>query len=123
MYNLRYRALNVHGWSDYSPSELIVANTVPTKPQNVRTENVLDKLVVEWDESASTGGTDVPLTDYKFYAMKRSSTEYSVISYTSCVEDLALIISSRKCSFPMSVFTSEPINLIQGDYVIVKVQT
>lgn len=45
-YNLRYKARNVHGWSDYLPSELIVANTVPSKPLNVRTLNVGDKLVV-----------------------------------------------------------------------------
>jgi hypothetical protein len=31
MHNLRYRAKNVHGWSDYYPSELIVANTLPFK--------------------------------------------------------------------------------------------
>ena len=31
-YSFRYRARNVHGWSEYSPEELIVANTVPTKP-------------------------------------------------------------------------------------------
>jgi hypothetical protein len=37
MHNLRYRAKNVHGWSDYSPSELIVANTLPSKPLNVQT--------------------------------------------------------------------------------------
>jgi len=49
MYNLRYRARNVHGWSEYSPTELIVANTVPSKPLNVRTQNILDKLVIVWD--------------------------------------------------------------------------
>jgi len=49
MYNVRYRARNVHGWSNYSPTEIIVANTVPSKPLNVRTLNVDDKLVVAWD--------------------------------------------------------------------------
>jgi hypothetical protein len=49
MHNLRYRAKNVHGWSDYSPSELIVANTLPSKPLNVQTQNILNKMVVVWD--------------------------------------------------------------------------
>lgn len=67
-YTLRYRVRNVHGYSGYSPEEQIVACTVPSKPQNVKTENQLNKLVIAWDESASTGGSNVPLTSYKFFA-------------------------------------------------------
>lgn len=58
---------NVHGWSSYSPSELIVADTVPSKPLNVITSNVANKVVISWDAPASTGGNLVPLTSYKFY--------------------------------------------------------
>jgi len=120
-YNLRYRARNVHGWSEYSPSELIVANTVPSKPLNVRTLNVGDKLVVAWDQPASTGGTNVPITDYKFWARKKGFTSFFVVDYVNCVESKANIIVSRQCSFSMSTFTGEIVQLVQGDYVIVKV--
>jgi len=95
MYSVRYRAKNVHGWSDYSPLEMIVANTVPSPPLNVKTQNIGNKLVVTWDQPATTGGNNVPLTDFKFYARKKGTTDFVVVDYVNCVENLASIISSR----------------------------
>lgn len=119
---------NVHGWSEYSPEEMIVANTVPTKPLNVRTTNTLDKVVVTWDQSASTGGTGVPLTEYKFYGRKKggsnaNTADFIEIDSSLCVEDMATVISSKQCSFPMTVFTGLDFALIQGDYIVVKIKT
>jgi len=95
IYSVRYRVRNVHGWSDYSPTEIIVANTVPSKPLNVRTLNVDNKLVVAWDQPTTTGGTNVPLTDYKFYARKKGTTDFFVVDYINCVENIAAIIATR----------------------------
>lgn len=66
-YTFRFRVRNVHGWSDYSATEQIVANTVPTKPLNAMTSNSLDKVIIGWDAPTSTGGNLVPLTSYKFF--------------------------------------------------------
>jgi len=66
-YLFRYRVRNVFGWSSYSPEEMIVANTVPTVPLTVVTTNVLDKVVVSWDQSSSTGGLLVPITGYNIF--------------------------------------------------------
>lgn len=112
MYNVRYRARNVHGWSDYSPYEMIVANTIPSKPLNVRTLNVGNKLVVAWDQPTTTGGTNVPLTDYKFYARRKGVAEFFVVDYANCVENLPSIISTRSCSFSMETFTGAIVQLI-----------
>ena len=84
---------------------MIVANTIPSKPLNVRTLNVGNKLVVAWDQSATTGGNSVPLTDYKFYARRKGTTDFFVVDYVNCVEDLATIITSKQCSFSMDTFT------------------
>lgn len=35
--NFRYRAYNVHGWSDYSDEFVIVAATIPDPPTNAAT--------------------------------------------------------------------------------------
>ena len=48
----RYRAFNVHGWSDYSDEFVIVAATVPEAPTNVATVSSFtsSKLTLRWVE-------------------------------------------------------------------------
>lgn len=55
-YYFRYRARNVHGWSDgYSPVQAILLATVPAAPAAARTTNSGTDVVVDWDVPASDG--------------------------------------------------------------------
>ena len=63
----RYRAHNIHGWSEYSPSVIIVAATVPDKPTSSSTLAVLfnTKLTFKWIQPVNTGGSGVDIDSYR----------------------------------------------------------
>lgn len=65
-YMFRYRALNAHGWSDYSDVETIIAGVVPTLPLNIATTNSADKFVITWDDPANIGGNLMAITDVSY---------------------------------------------------------
>jgi hypothetical protein len=72
----------------------------------------MNKVVISWDESATTGGDNIPLTSYKFSALPKGASTYIEIDAALCDEDMTTIIMMLQCSFDMSIFTGETFNLI-----------
>ena len=89
-----------------------MSNTLPSKPLNVQTQNILNKMVVVWDQPATTGGNLVPLTAFKFFFRTKDGVNFKEVSSTLCGEDKATMISTRKCSFSMDIFTADLFGLV-----------
>jgi hypothetical protein len=64
--NFRYRAHNVHGWSDYSDEFVIVAATIPDPPTNIATTSTFinSYMVLSWLAPVNTGGNAVQIDAY-----------------------------------------------------------
>jgi hypothetical protein len=74
----KYRAHNVHGWSDYSPSSTIVAATVPEVPTGVSTVTVQfdPKVHIEWQAPINTGGNSVAILEYRVIVLIHDGVTY-----------------------------------------------
>jgi hypothetical protein len=63
-YRLRYRAHNVHGWSDFSPEVEILAATIPGSPSEPQTQISGTDVIFSWAAPTNTGGDLVQITNY-----------------------------------------------------------
>jgi hypothetical protein len=65
--NFRYRAHNVHGWSDYSDTFVIVAATKPNPPTNPLSVSTMinTKITFNWLSPVNTGGVAVQIDQYR----------------------------------------------------------
>lgn len=62
-YEFYWKAKNIHGLSDPSPIETILASGVPDQPDPPTTEVLSTGVVkISWTNPANTGGTGVPIT-------------------------------------------------------------
>jgi hypothetical protein len=119
-YPVRYRAKNIFGWSDYSPSETVIASTVPSEPINIVTVNELLQtfITVQWDSVANTGGFGIEISSYTIKIMQKDGL-YSTPAGCDGIDPLT--VSSRSCKVEMDVLVKAPYHLIQGSEVIAKV--
>ena len=69
--SFRYRAHNVHGWSTYSDTFVIVAATIPDRPTNVATTSTFinSYMVFSWSAPVNTGGNVVEIDAYSVLVM------------------------------------------------------
>jgi len=81
----KFRASNVHGWSDFSPSFAIVAATIPTAPLNPRSkvENLSTRAFFEWDFPENSGGVGIPYTAFKVFILKSDGLSFSQVPSTT----------------------------------------
>ncbi len=65
--NFRYRSHNVHGWSEYSDTFVIVAATIPDPPTQPATVSTFlsSSMTFKWKEPINTGGNAVKIEKYK----------------------------------------------------------
>jgi len=65
--NFRYRCQNEQGWSEYSPSNIIVAATVPNAPTQITTQIVEQStlLYFGWVAPLHTGGNSIQILGYR----------------------------------------------------------
>lgn len=62
-YELYWKAKNIHGLSDPSPIESILASGIPDQPDPPTTEVLSTGVVkITWLNPVNTGGTGVPIT-------------------------------------------------------------
>ena len=81
-YRVRYRAHNVHGWSDFSPTLLILAATVPGPTGEPQSEIEGTDLKMTWSEPIETGGAGVTITSYRVDLLLKTS-EFATICTTA----------------------------------------
>ena len=115
VYNFRYRAKNIYGWSPYSNVLSQVAARVPDEPLAPVTSNTATSVTITWQEPYD-GATAI--TGYKVQILTSVADVYELEKTYCNAEFDGTVIDSKTCSIPMSVFTAEPFNLEQGDEVV-----
>jgi len=134
-YVVRYRARNVHGWSNaYSPELTIIAASVSSAPTNIETFNTdtdtpaTTSVEVSWTAPSDLGGAaPVAITAYRILLRHSDGATFSESpSGSGCnpvsPTDIALVVAANSCSIEMSILRGAPFNLPQGALVVVKVQ-
>ena len=122
-YSLRYRAENVHGWSDYSePNAEILASSVPSEPLNVVTANVAlsTAVTITWDAPLDSGGDGIAIDTYFIYIFGKDGVDS--FETADCDGTDQAIFDARSCEVEMATLISAPYNLAQGAGIIVQVQ-
>jgi hypothetical protein len=97
VYRLRYRAHNVHGWSDFSPIGEIIAATIPSQIEEPSTSINDVNVEIQWNFPANTGGTNVQISSYRVELLTMSNE----LIETCTTSDLY-------CLFPMADLLEDP---------------
>ena len=115
-YLFQYRAKNIHGWSEWSPSLTLIAASVPDKiTPAVQTFNEDDEVRISWEEPAYNGGK--PITSYTVKILQSDGSTYSTDS--SCDGSDATILSNKQCQIPMINLLGGSFNLNLDDLIVV----
>lgn len=95
----RYRAMNVHGWSDYSDEFIIVAATVPDAPTLPSSQAVEfdSKLVMSWYAPLNTGGDAIPITGYRIMVRHYDGVSFTEAPDTLCDAFDQSVIDAQSC--------------------------
>ena len=112
----RYRAQNVHGWSDYSDEFVIVAATIPDPPTNIATIStfVSSAMTLQWLEPVNTGGNAVPITAYRVEVQHYDQSTMSEVP-AGCEPGSVAAVTSQSCYVEMASLRADPFFLQQGD--------
>ena len=80
----KFRAFNVHGWSDFSPSFAIVSATIPTAPLNPisSVQDLSTRAYFKWDFPTNSGGVGVSYTAFKVFIQKSDGLTFSEVPNT-----------------------------------------
>lgn len=109
LYNFRYRAKNIYGWSPYSSVLSQTASKVPDEPLAPVTANTATSVTITWmqpyDGSTSIIGYIVEI------ATKDAASFELEKTYCNAEFD-STVIKNLSCSIPMSVLTTAPFNLV-----------
>lgn len=103
-YQVRYRAYNVHGWGDYSPTGSITAATVPDATDEPSLAIVGTDVQISWSEPSDTGGTGVAITSYKIEILLADGSYRE--DTANCDGTDSTIVAATSCTIPMSTLTS-----------------
>ena len=115
LYDVRYRAENVHGYSPaYKEAQILLA-TQPTKiasPADVSQDPATGSIVIDWDAAPDDGGADVD--GYTIWFQNKEA-EWQTIP-----ECVSTDVTLTECTVPMEVFRDEnELNLEEGDFILV----
>jgi hypothetical protein len=120
-YTLRVSARNIHGTGLPSPIVTVLAATEPDVPTNVQTVDNGVTVRITWDAPVNTGGTGVTIDGYQIVVLESDLSTYTE-DVINCDGTDVTILANRYCDIPMSVFTSSPYSLTQGDTILAKVK-
>jgi hypothetical protein len=120
-YTVRYRARNVHGWSDaYSPVLTIVAATVPSAPTDLETAGSTSPgstaVEITWTAPVDTGGSAITISAYRVLLRQSDGVTFSEgPSGQGCNPTAAAaiqaIVTASSCEVEMAVLRAAPYNL------------
>ena len=117
-YKFKYRAQNIHGWSnDYSTSVSVKTLTEPSAPQVPSTVENGDQVRIRWVKPYS-GGFGVLITEYEIQ-IKLSNGNYAATP--DCNGQMNEIIEGQQCDVPVTTLISD-FGLSLGDLVVARVR-
>lgn len=119
-YSFRWKAVNIYGTSDSSPTVGILAATVPDAPATAEvTVSDSGNVKVSWTEPINTGGASVAITDY---IVKIVTSTGSYVEDTSlCDGSSSTSMSTLSCEFSFLPLVESPFNLVQGNTIKVQI--
>jgi hypothetical protein len=117
VYQLQYRATNLHGTGEWSAIASITASTVPAQLAAATTANSGTDVVVTWPATSSERGAAVAEYRVKF---KRSDGVLAEVS--ECDGSTAASLADRTCTVPMTVFTTGPFSLAIDALIVATVE-
>lgn len=109
-YFFRYRARNVHGWSDFSPRMFVLMANIPDKLLPVQTVNNGLLVDIVWQDTPFDRNSGV----FK-YLIKVQRKDGSVEEHPECDGSDPLVIMTNRCSVSMLSLLSGNFLLEQGD--------
>ena len=120
-YTFRWRAKNIFGTSDPSPTVQVLAASKPAQPDAAILSVLANGNVkVAWTDPTNTGGDGVLITDYIVTILKKDG---SYVEDTSlCDGSVEPALSDLSCEITFANLLLDPFLLTQGDYVKAKFQ-
>jgi hypothetical protein len=105
----RYRARNVHGWSEYSDTFVIVAATIPDVPTKAATisDFLSSSMTFQWAEPVNTGGTAVLIDEYWIKVLKSDGVTFTDLP-AGCNPDSAAVVAAQHCQVEMILLREDP---------------
>jgi hypothetical protein len=117
IYQFRYKARTIFGWSDWSPVGLIKTIRIPDQLAPVVTSLQGDNVLIEWIQPYLGG--DTLLVEYNITIRGKDDRMYNQLTY--CSGQDSLVKMNNECYIPMSTFWASPFNLVQDDLIQIKV--
>jgi hypothetical protein len=98
----RYRAHNVHGWSDYSDEAVILAATIPDPPTSLSSMSTFTatSLTLSWAVPVNTGGLGVVIDEYMISILSHDGVNYFDVP-SSCDTTNPAVTSAASCQVEM----------------------
>jgi hypothetical protein len=112
-YAFKVEARNSYGYSAPSAAAPILCATVPSIPVAPTTLVIADQLEISWAPAPSPNGT--PITAYVVTIKQADGTFTAQASH--CNGSQPSIVSSTRCTVPLSVLTAAPYNLTLGQTI------
>lgn len=119
-YFFRYSAKNVHGYSEPSNVFYSLMATAPDQiqPSVTRTVNDGINVVISWDASPNDRGSAV----FAYRILIHSKNAVGIEQEQYCKGSEQTIVDSLSCSVPISVLTTDPYFLEEGDIIVAQVE-
>lgn len=119
-YLFRYRAKNIHGWSDYSDNLELIAASVPTQitPEAI-TINEGTQVRISWTIPSYDGGK--PITSYTIEVLAKDGVTY--IAAPGCDGTGATVIANLFCLVDTSALRVGSILLVLDDVVAARISS
>jgi hypothetical protein len=116
-YKMRIRAHNLHGWGEWSDVSIVLSTGIPDKPDPLTSVKNNIYIRFSWTDP-----------DHNFEAIDSYSILFQHVDRMSfsaetdyCDGTDPLIILRKYCEVPLSVFITDPFELIAGDLIVAKV--
>lgn len=117
MYYFRYRALNVHGWGQFSPISFVLLANRPDTLAGATTTNVGTDVEITWEVTPFDRWS--PVFEYRIKIMRFDGI---YIEHPSCDGKDATIIAELKCTVTMLSLLSAEFGLVEGDNIYATVE-
>jgi hypothetical protein len=119
VYSFKYRAQNIHGWSDdYSPVVEVKTLTVPAQITGVTTTIISDQVEISWLQPYS-GGVGIDVLDYTIQIQTKAG---DFVEDAQCDGTSQAVIYSLSCHVQVNSLTETPYDLVIGDLIVARVQ-
>lgn len=115
IYQFKYRALNIHGWSsEYSNTTSVQTIIQPAQIISVTTIVVKNNVLISWIKPYS-GGVGISIISYTIQIKRKDGI---FVTAAECNGTNTTIIQNNQCTISMQTLTGPSFNLTLGDLIV-----